>query len=136
MDHSTHIQGQFDLWFKNSEQWAPHSHCVLYDPAVIFLDKWGNIMVGLAYVLIPLFLLRLTLGMWREINPPTKLLIVHGAVFVLLCGSTHFVHAYNWTNTQYALQAMLEIVTGIISLWFAWRLFFYIRNRKWLLSVK
>lgn len=131
MDHNSHIAGHFDLWFKNSEFWSPHSHCVLYDPAVIFLDFWGNIMVGVAYFLIPMLLFRLIIGMWKEMKNPLKALIVHGAIFVFLCGSTHFIHAYNWSHTQYALQAIFEIVTGMVSMWFAIRLFFFIRGRKW-----
>lgn len=127
-DHSHH---HIDLWFQNSQFWAPHAHCVLYDPAIIFLDFWGNILVGTSYLLIPMLLLRLILGMWSQMTSPLKGLIIHGSAFVFLCGTTHFVHAWNWTHADYALQAMLELITGIVSIWFTFNLFFFIRNRKW-----
>lgn len=131
MTHDHH-SGTLNLWFQNSELWMEHSHCVLYDPGVIFLDFWGNIMVGATYMAIPLLLLRLILGMWHEMSATTKGMTIHLAVFVLLCGLTHFIHAYNWTHTAYTEQAALEILTGVISLSFAYRLFFYIRHRRWL----
>ena len=130
MNHHHHASGSIDLWFRNSDYWQSHAHCVLYDPAVIFLDKWGNIMVGVAYLLIPLLLNRLLLGMWHELRTSRKL-ILHGAVFVLLCGSTHFVHAWNWTHTNYAEQAILEIVTGVVSMAFVCHLFLFIRRQTW-----
>lgn len=127
MTHEHHI----DLWFRDSDMFMPHAHCVLYDPAIIFLDFWGNILVGASYLLIPLLLLRLILGVWYGMTPPLKGLIVHGAIFVFLCGTTHFVHAWNWTHASYALQAILELVTGIVSVWFTLSLFLFIRKRKW-----
>jgi hypothetical protein len=127
MTHDHHI----DLWFKDSEYYMEHAHCVLYDPVIIFLDFWGNILVGTSYLLIPLLLLRLILGMWYRLSPPLKGLIVHGSIFVFLCGTTHFVHAWNWYNASYALQSILELATGIVSVWFTFSLFFFIRGRKW-----
>lgn len=129
--HHHHESGSFNFWFQSSEYWSPHAHCVLYDPGVIFLDFWGNIMVGIAYMLTPLLLMRLIIGMWREMTPSTKGMTVHLALFVLLCGTTHFIHAYNWHHAAYVMQAIFEIITGIVSLWFTLRLFFFIRHRKW-----
>lgn len=126
-EHEHHVE----LWFSNSGFWSPHAHCVLYDPAIIFLDFWGNVMVGTAYLLIPALLCRLILGMWNHMAPAMKGLVIHGSIFVLLCGTTHFLHAYNWSNTAYVQQAFLEIITGIVSLWFVVSLFFFIRKRKW-----
>jgi chemotaxis family two-component system sensor kinase Cph1 len=130
MNHSHHEPGSFDIWFKNSEMWQSHAHCVLYDPVIIFLDFWGNIMVGLAYLIIPALLARLIVGMWRQLKAFRKL-ILHGAVFVLLCGSTHFIHAWNWSGTAYAEQAILELLTGVISMLFVSHLFLFIRRRAW-----
>lgn len=129
-DHTTPVH-HIDWWFKNSDYWISHSHCVLYDPVVIFLDTWGNILVGISYMLIPVLLVRLILGMWFGMSSPLKSLIVHGSVFVLLCGFTHFVHAWNWSHTSYSLQAILELIAGVVSIWFTARLFFFIRGRKW-----
>lgn len=126
-----HSPNNIDLWFRNSEYFQPHAHCVLYDPVVMNMDRFGNILVGISYLLIPLFLSRLVLGMWRTMAKPFRPLIIHGATFVLLCGMTHFLHAWNWTHTNYAEQAILEGITGIVSIWFAIRLLFFIRHRSW-----
>lgn len=119
-----------NIWFENADYYMPHSHCVLGDPVVIWLDFVGNIMVGLAYLIIPALLARLIVGMWWQLKAFRKL-ILHGAVFVLLCGSTHFIHAWNWSGTAYAEQAVLEILTGVISMLFVSHLFLFIRRRAW-----
>jgi hypothetical protein len=129
-DHSQHVTGSYDLWFRNSEYWQSHGHCVLYDPIIIFLDFWGNIMVGMAYLLIPMMLATTILKMWWELQAFRKL-ILHGALFVLLCGTTHFIHAWNWTHKNYAEQAILEILTGLVSMAFVLHLFLFIRWQKW-----
>jgi hypothetical protein len=128
--HSQHVTGSYDLWFRNSEYWQSHGHCVLYDPIIIFLDFWGNIMVGMAYLLIPMMLATTILKMWWELQAFRKL-ILHGALFVLLCGTTHFIHAWNWTHKNYAEQAILEILTGLVSMAFVLHLFLFIRWQKW-----
>jgi hypothetical protein len=129
-DHSQHVTGSYELWFRNSEYWQSHGHCVLYDPIIIFLDFWGNIMVGMAYLLIPMMLATTILKMWWELQAFRKL-ILHGALFVLLCGTTHFIHAWNWTHKNYAEQAILEILTGLVSMAFVLHLFLFIRWQKW-----
>jgi hypothetical protein len=130
MTHEHH-QHHIDLWFQNYPSWVPHAHCVLYDPAIIFLDFWGNILVGVSYMLITAFLYRLILGMWIVMPSQFRPLIIHGGAFVFLCGLTHFVHAWNWYHASYALQSILELVTGVVSIWFTFSLFFFIRGRKW-----
>lgn len=117
--------------FIHSEHYMEHAHCVMYDRPLILFDQMGNIMVGLSYVLIPILMLRLILGMWEGLTNSSKALIVHGAAFVLLCGLTHFLTAWNWHNTWYVTQALLQLLTGVVSLAFAIRLFLFIRGRKW-----
>lgn len=117
--------------FDYSLFWLPHWHCVANDPAVIAMDAIGNILTALSYMLIPALMLRIIVGIWFFINKSTKALIVHGSVFIFLCGWTHIISTVNWWKTYYGLQSWTVMLTGIVSLWFVGRLFFFIRNRAW-----
>lgn len=117
--------------FDPSLFWVPHFHCVANDPVVIAMDAAGNIATALAYMLIPMLLMRTVVGMWAVISKPTRSLIVHGAAFIFLCGCTHIMNTVNWWRTYYSLQGWVVMLTGIVSLWFVVKLYLYVRDSKW-----
>lgn len=117
--------------FKGAENFMPHQHCVLNNPYVIALDSIGSILTGISYMLIPLCLARMIIGMWKILPRPAKDLIMHAGAFIFFCGITHFLDVWNWWHNDYHVSAAMKAVTGGISISFAVRIFFFIRNRGW-----
>jgi two-component system NtrC family sensor kinase len=117
--------------FPFSEYWQNHGHCVLYNPYIITFDTIGSLLTGLAYMLIPLLLYRAIIGMWQLLTLPAKSMILHLSLFIFCCGSTHFIDVWNWWHNDYHVSAVAKAITGGVSISFAYRLFFFIRNQDW-----
>lgn len=120
--------------FSRFDNFLPHGTCALNDPYVIGFDAFGGILTGLAYMLIPLLLVRTVLAIWKFLTRASKALIFHGALFIFLCGSTHFLDVWNWWHNDYHVSALAKAITGGVSAAFVWRIFQFIRNEEWKLD--
>lgn len=99
---------------------TPHGFCLLWEPALLWLQATSDALIGIAYYSIPLALVNFV----RRRHD-----IVFGwifwlfAAFILACGTTHFLsiltlwQPFYWLEgTVKALTALLSVVTAI-ALW-------------------
>lgn len=100
----------------------PHGICFAWRPDLLIIHAGADVVITLAYFLIPLALVSL-------VRQRTD--IVHGwmlytfAAFILLCGLTHLSNLYVLWIPDYALQGLLKIATAVVSIATAialWRL--------------
>lgn len=111
-----------------SRYFLPHSHCVANDPVTIALHVLGDVGTALAYFLIPV---GIVMHSWKYRLPDMeglRALLLHGAAFILLCGTTHVMTVWNWWNADYTASGAVALATAIISLTFVWRFWNFLKS--------
>lgn len=93
----------------------PHGHCYLWDPAVLWIQVVANALIGLAYFSIPV-------ALWVFVSRRTDLkdlqvkgLFIMFALFILACGTTHFLDILVIWRPYYWLDSIVRIITGVLS---------------------
>lgn len=109
--------------------YLPHSHCVFNDAALILTDVAGNAMTASAYFLIPILLAKTVQKLWGFLEHEERLIFIDAGLFIFLCGSTHVLKVWNWWHSAYWVEAGADLLTGLISLKFARRLYRYMRKK-------
>lgn len=86
------------------------------DPVLLWAIISGNALIFVAYMWIPISLIRVL----RSHTVPLPLLWLLGGSFVLCCGFTHAIGALVIFRAYYGLEAGLLIMTAAVSLLAAW----------------
>jgi len=90
----------------------PYGYCLLWQPGLIWLHAVSDSLIGAAYVTIPLSLAQLV-RQRRDI--PFNWMAWCFVVFILACGATHLMSAYNiWVPTGWA-AGWVKVVTAAAS---------------------
>ena len=96
----------------------PHGHCYLWTPTLVWLHAISDMLIGLAYLSIPLTLVYF---IRKRCDIPFNWMFVAFSVFILTCGATHFMEVWNIWHAAYwlagavkALTAMASILTAIL----------------------
>ena len=105
----------------STDQWPARWNCGEWSPFHGWLYIVSDLMIWLAYFLIPLIILRYFAGRQKVIQYRRFYLLF--AVFILLCGSTHLLDAIMFWVPAYRFNALLRFATGIVSLLTAYKLF-------------
>jgi two-component system, chemotaxis family, sensor kinase Cph1 len=103
----------FNNLFSTSE-WPARWHCGNWTDFHGWLYIISDLMIWLAYFLIPLIILRYFLKKKTTIRFQAAYLWF--AAFILLCGSTHFIDALMFWIPMYRVNALVRFLTGITSL--------------------
>ena len=99
------------------ENWTPHGHCYNWTPDVLWMNVLGDAGTFIAYVLIPLALLRILKKYGSLLWKPFKYMIILFSAFIFLCGVSHFIDVFTvWSGALYRIQAYERIVTAVVSL--------------------
>lgn len=106
----------FDLWrafadFWGAERYSQHSICLTSDPVLIILYTASDLTIFFSYfsIGISLYSNRIVLA---ELNPVAILLY---AVFIFLCGCTHFMDVVLLWTGMYRLDVLIRGVTAAVS---------------------
>ncbi len=92
---------------------TPHGYCLLWDPNLVWLYVVSDTLIGISYVAIS-FLLAYLVHRARHEIPFHRVFLAFG-VFIIACGSTHFMDVWTlWTPTYY-LAGSLKLLTAIAS---------------------
>jgi two-component system NtrC family sensor kinase len=91
----------------------PHGFCYLWDPGLLTLHVGSDLLIALAYYLIPFALFRIV-SKRRDI-PYNWMLLCFGA-FIILCGTTHVMEVVTLWHPVYWLSGGLKAVTAVVSL--------------------
>jgi signal transduction histidine kinase len=102
-------------------EWPPRWQCGYWSDFHGWLYIFSELMVWTAYFLIPLIIVNYFYKKRTSIRFRKVYLLF--ASFILLCGSTHFLDALMFWIPMYRLNAVVRLVTGVISLFTVYHLF-------------
>jgi PAS domain S-box-containing protein len=96
----------------NGHSFMPHGHCYLWSPGIVWLHVLSDALIVLAYYSIPLTLVSFV----RQRKDLTfSWIFVCFAVFILACGTTHFMEIWNVWHSNYLLSGGVKALTAAAS---------------------
>lgn len=96
----------------DTSAWPPRWKCGHWSPAQGYLHIFSDIGVGTAYVAIPIVLGYFAL---RRRDLPFQRIFWLFVLFILACGSTHFMDATIFYWPAYNLAGLIKLATAIVS---------------------
>ena len=76
----------------SSQYLMPHGHCYLWTPGLLWLNVVPDLLIALAYFAIPAVLVYVAR---RRRDLPFNSLFVWFGIFIVACGLTHLLDAWN-----------------------------------------
>ena len=100
-------------WLFHTSPLTPHGFCMLWEPWLIWSFVTGDALTALAYFVIPLALTRFV-----QKRPDTSFRPVFWlfALFILLCGTTHWLELLTIWVPAYGLEAVSKLATAAASI--------------------
>jgi two-component sensor histidine kinase len=99
-------------WF-DSTGFMPHGHCYLWTPAILGMHVVSDILIGLAYLVIPIGLYQLHR---RRPDLDFNWLFVSFSLFIVTCGVTHWLSAWDIWHAEYWLEGFVKVLTAALSI--------------------
>jgi signal transduction histidine kinase len=96
----------------NSANFTPHGFCLLWDPGLLWLHGVSDTVIGLSYFSIPLALLHFAR---RRRDLEYRWILWLFAIFILACGTTHFLAVATLWVPLYWLDGAVKLVTAVTS---------------------
>jgi signal transduction histidine kinase/ActR/RegA family two-component response regulator len=100
-------------WLFNTSGLSPHGFCLLWEPGLIWLYAISDTAIALAYFSIPLALVIIGRRRGDLVFRPMLWLF---AIFILLCGTTHWLDLATLWTPLYGLQGVVKAATAIVSI--------------------
>jgi len=103
------------LWLRNlfsTADLTPHGFCLLWRPGLLWLQVVPDALIGLSYYSIPL---ALAYFVSKRRDIPFGWTFWMFAVFILGCGTTHFVEIWTLWYPDYLTQGLVKVATAAIS---------------------
>lgn len=103
----------------------PHGMCYLWEPELLWLHVIADTLIGAAYFAIPPALLALVVRARREVPQgaayavrglPHEWMFLAFGLFIVACGSTHFMAVWNVWHADYWLSGGVKVVTAAASI--------------------
>ncbi|WP_214001040.1 GGDEF domain-containing protein [Arsukibacterium sp.] len=91
----------------------PHGHCLLWRTDLLILHVGGDMLTFIAYMLIPLGLVRLVRAR-DDMRFDWMFLMFAG--FIFFCGATHLLGIINVWHGYYYIHGIIKSATGLISI--------------------
>src|SRR5438128_1060667 len=92
---------------------GPHGACLLWLPGLITLYVGSDTLIGLAYVSISATLIYLAYTTRRTI--PFQWVFVAFGIFIIACGTTHFLDVWTLWVPVYWLLGTVKVLTALAS---------------------
>ena len=105
---------QFFKGLFSTKDWPARWHCGYWSDFHGWLYIVSDLAIWVAYFLIPLIILRYFLK--KKTNIRFQAAYIYFALFILLCGATHFLDAMTFWIPMYRVNALVRFVTAIVSL--------------------
>jgi light-regulated signal transduction histidine kinase (bacteriophytochrome) len=103
----------FDASCLHTGQFLPHGHCYAWTPGLLWLHVAADVLIALAYFMIPFALLYLAR---RRKDLPFDWLVVCFGLFLVACGVTHVMSVWNVWHANYWLEGIVKAITVAASL--------------------
>lgn len=97
----------------SSGDFRPHGYCYLWNTGLVWLHVVSDVLIALAYFTIPVTLV------WfvrKRRDLPFSWMFVLFGVFIVACGSTHVMEAWNLWHANYWLAGILKAITAAVSI--------------------
>ncbi len=91
----------------------PHQECFNFDPKLVSLHVVSDMSIGLSYVVISCALG--TLVYRARATIPFRWLFLAFGIFIIACGSTHFMEVVTTFTAYYWLAGYLKLITAVAS---------------------
>jgi len=104
-----------DLWknLMRTTGYEAHGHCYLWQPKLVSLHVVSDLSIGFSYVIISLALGTLVYRARQDI--PFRWLFLAFGIFIIACGSTHFMEVITTYNPLYWLSGYIKLITAVAS---------------------
>lgn len=100
------------MFFGFGNQYMPHGMCYLWTPGLVWLHVISDSLIALAYTSIPITLLYVVR---KRTDLPFNWMFTLFGVFIVACGATHFMAAWNVWHADYWLSGGVKLVTALAS---------------------
>jgi PAS domain S-box-containing protein len=99
-----------------TSSFIPHGHCYLWNSRLVWLHIASDLLIALAYYLIPFTLIYFV----RKLSdlPYAGVFLLFGA-FIVSCGTTHLMEIWTLWHPNYWSSGLLKAITALISLYTA-----------------
>ncbi len=101
----------FATWFK-SGPFMPHGTCYLWTPGLVGLHAGSDSLIFLAYMVIPATVFYIVR---RRHDLPFNWIFILFGIFIVACGFTHFMGAWNIWHADYWLSGVIKFITAVAS---------------------
>lgn len=101
----------FDLF--STQDFMPHGHCYLWRPEILWLHVVSDVIIFLAYMMIPVVMF---LVFRRRPSIPYKWILLMFALFITFCGFTHLVAIITIWRPYYGFEGIVKAITAAVSL--------------------
>ena len=91
---------------------TPHGFCLSWEPGLLWLHGLSDVVIGLSYFSIPLVLLQFAR---RRQDLEFRWVLWLFALFILACGTTHFLSVVTLWRPVYWLDGMVKLLTALVS---------------------
>jgi signal transduction histidine kinase len=99
--------------FFNTYGYEPHGHCYLWEPPLVALFTFTDLLIGLSYVTIS-FVLAYFVHRTRRDIPFHWVFLAFGA-FIIACGGTHFMDIVTQWVPVYWTSGYVRLITALAS---------------------
>ena len=111
----------FALWAERgvAPGLLPHGFCFSWVPSLLWLHVASDFLIGLAYLTIPFTIFYFVR---RRGDLPFNWIFVLFALFIVACGSTHFMSIWNVWHPDYWVSGAIKALTAAVSVPTGWAL--------------
>lgn len=102
----------FNASWPGSESFMPHGHCYAWTPGVLWMHAVSDVLIAMAYFAIPVVLFHVAR---RRRDLPFQGLFICFGVFVVACGLTHLLAAWNVWHAAHWLEGALKVLAAAAS---------------------
>jgi len=99
--------------FFSTENFMPHGHCYLWEPALLWLHVLSDSLIALAYFSIPVTLL---FFVRKRRDLQFHWMFICFAVFILACGASHVMEVWTVWHPAYWLSGGIKAITALVSI--------------------
>jgi PAS domain S-box-containing protein len=99
--------------FFDTEGFMPHGYCLMWRPAVFWLNLISDAVIATSYYSIPFILLYFAV---RRRDLVFRWMFVMFGVFILGCGTTHVMGIWTLWNPDYGVDGLVKALTAAVSI--------------------
>ncbi|MCP4914096.1 MAG: hypothetical protein GY909_13370 [Oligoflexia bacterium] len=98
----------------DTSSFMPHGHCILWSAEILVPMLIGETLTILSYFLIPVGIFKFMNGR-SDITKDIRVILYLFILFILFCGFTHLISTWNYWHSDYVLEMIFKVLTGLVS---------------------